>query len=155
MVESFCFNFSKLKDAKNEIEGFIHISETSWEKVSDLNEMFTPGQEIEAVLTKFDNETQRVSLSIKRLTADPFEMLIEKYPVDTKVKGIVTGIESGDVIFTFGSEDVEGILRKDKIPPTTTYTEGQQVNLTISEHDKRKHRILVSPVLLEKPMGYR
>lgn len=145
----------KLKDAKNEIEGFIHISETSWEKVSDLNEMFTPGQEIEAVLTKFDNETQRVSLSIKRLTADPFEMLIEKYPVDTKVKGIVTGIESGDVIFTFGSEDVEGILRKDKIPPTTTYTEGQQVNLTISEHDKRKHRILVSPVLLEKPMGYR
>lgn len=144
----------KVKDA-NEIEGFIHISETSWEKVSDLSELFTPGQEIEAVLTKFDNETQRVSLSIKRLTADPFEMLIEKYPVETKVKGVVTGIEAGDVIFSFGSEGVEGILRKDKIPPTTTYSEGQEVNLTISEHDKRKHRILVSPVLLEKPMGYR
>lgn len=145
----------KVKDAKNEIEGFIHISETSWDKVPDLNEMFTTGQELEAVLTKFDSETQRVSLSIKRLTADPFDMLIEKYPIETRVKGTVTGLEAGDVIFTFGNEGIEGVLRKDKIPPTMTYSEGQEVNLTIAEHDKRKHRILVSPVLLEKPMGYR
>lgn len=143
----------KKKEA-SDLEGFIHISETSWEKVADLNEMFSPGQEIEAVLTKFDTETKRISLSIKRLTADPFETLIEKYPVDTKVRGTVTAIEDGDVLFTFG-EGAEGVLRKDKIPPTTSYSEGQEVNLTISDHDKRKHRILVSPVLLEKPMGYR
>lgn len=143
----------KKKEA-NEIEGFIHISETSWEKVADLNDMFTSGQEIEAVLTKFDTDTKRISLSVKRLTADPFETLIEKYPIDTKVRGIVTAIEDGDVIFSIG-EGAEGVLRKDKIPPTTSYTESQEVNLTISDHDKRKHRILVSPVLLEKPMGYR
>jgi small subunit ribosomal protein S1 len=142
------------KNEGNALEGFIHISETSWDKVTDLNELFTSGQEIEAVLTKFDTETKRVSLSVKRLTADPFETLIEKYPVDTKVRGTVTEIEDGDVIFSFG-EGAEGVLRKDKIPPTTTYAEGQEVNLTISDHDKRKHRILVSPVLLEKPMGYR
>lgn len=147
----------KVKNAKmeNELEGFIHISETSWDKVSDLNEMFASGQEIEAVLARFDNETRRVSLSIKRLSADPFETLIEKYPVDTKVRGTVSALVDGDVIFSFGSDGAEGILRKDKIPPTTSYTEGQVVNLTIADHDKRKHRILVSPVLLEKPMGYR
>ena len=147
----------KGKDAKgeNELEGFIHISETSWDKVTDLSDVFTSGQEIEAVLTRFDNETRRVSLSVKRLTADPFEALIEKYPVDTKVKGTVTAIVDGDVSFSFGPENAEGVLRKDKIPPTTTYAEGQVVNLTIADHDKRKHRILVSPVLLEKPMGYR
>ena len=139
----------------NDVEGFIHISEASWEKVGDLGELFAPGDEIEAVLTRFDSETRRISLSIKRLTADPFETFIEKYPVDTKVKGTVTAIEDGDVIFSFGTEGAEGVLRKDKIPPTTTYTEGQEVNLTIADHDKRKHRILVSPVLLEKPMGYR
>lgn len=146
----------KTKDAKsdNELEGFIHISEASWDKIADLNEMFSSGDEIDAVLTKFDNETRRVSLSIKRLTADPFETLIEKYPVDTKVKGTVTQIVDGDVLFSFG-EGGEGILRKDKIAPGTSYTEGQAVNLTIADHDKRKHRILVSPVLLEKPMGYR
>ncbi len=145
----------KAKDTDDELEGFIHISETSWDKVTDLSEAFTSGQEIEAILTRFDSETRRVSLSVKRLTADPFEALIEKYPVDTKVKGTVTAIEDGDVIFSFGSENAEGMLRKDKIPPTTTYTEGQGVNLTIADHDKRKHRILVTPVLLEKPMGYR
>ena len=146
----------KAKGAKteNDLEGFIHISEISWDKVTDLSELFAPGQEIEAVLTRFDNETQRVSLSVKRLTADPFEAFMEKYPVDTKVKGTVIAIENGDVIFSFG-DGAEGVLRKDKIPPTTTYTEGQAVNLTIADYDKRKHRILVSPVLLEKPMGYR
>ncbi len=142
------------KKETTELEGFIHISETSWDKVADLNELFTPGQEIEAVLTRTDTETRRVSLSIKRLTADPFETLIEKYPVDTKVKGTVTGIIDGDVIFSFG-EGAEGVLKKDKIAPGTSYSEGQAVNLTIADHDKRKHRILVSPVLLEKPMGYR
>lgn len=139
----------------NELEGFIHISETAWEKVADMSGLFTPGQEIEAVLTRFDSETRRVSLSIKRLTADPFDILLEKYPVDKKIKGTVTAIEDGDILFSFGEEETIGVLRKDKIPPTTTYTEGQEVNLTIADHDKRKHRILVSPVLLEKPMGYR
>jgi small subunit ribosomal protein S1 len=143
----------KKKDG-TDLEGFIHISETSWDKVNDLSELFASGQEIEAVLTKFDTETKRISLSVKRLTADPFETLIEKYPMDTKVRGTVSAIEDGDVIFTFG-EGAEGVLRKDKIAPGTTYTEGQEVNLTIADHDKRKHRILVSPVLLEKPMGYR
>ncbi|MGI8419954.1 MAG: S1 RNA-binding domain-containing protein [Candidatus Levyibacteriota bacterium] len=138
----------------NEIEGFIHISETSWEKVANISGTFTPGQEIEAVLTRFDSEARRISLSIKRLSADPFEMLMEKYPVDKKVKGTVTGFEDGDVVFSLGT-DAEGILKKDKIPPTTTYEEGQSVNVTIADHDKRKHRLLVSPVLLEKPLGYR
>ena len=145
----------KTKEKTEDIEGFIHISEASWEKIADLNELFAPGDEIEAALLRFDSETRRISLSIKRLMADPFETLIEKYPVDTKVKGTVVRIEDGDVIFSFGEATVEGVLKKDKIPPTTTYAEGQEVNLTISDYDKRKHRILVSPVLLEKPMGYR
>lgn len=145
------------KAAKDEgdLEGFIHISETSWDKVVDISDKFTAGQKIEAVLTRFDEETRRVSLSVKRLTADPFETLMEKYPIDKKVKGVVKAIDDGDVFFTFGDEDAEGVIRKDKIPPTTIYTEGQEVTLTIVDYDKRKHRIILTPVLLEKPMGYR
>lgn len=145
-----------LKKDEGELEGFIHISETSWDKVADITGTYSAGQALEAVLTKFDNETHRVSLSIKRLTADPFEELMETYPVDKKVSGSVLRIEDGDVILALnGDESVEGVIKKDKIPPTTTYTIGQTVNLTISDYDKRKHRILVAPILLEKPMGYR
>lgn len=149
--------YVSLPKGKEEVvlEGFIHISEISWGKVDDLNGLYTQGQEIEAVLTKFDNENRRISLSVKRLTADPFETLVEKYPIDTKVKGTVASIEDGDVVLTLGEDGTEAILRKEKIPPTTKYEPGQTVNLTITDHDKRKHRILVSPVLLEKPIGYR
>ena len=111
-----------------------------------MSDVFSAGQEIEAVLTRFDNETRRVSLSVKRLTADPFESLIEKYPVDTKVKSTVTAIMKMAMLFSFGSEIVQKAYYcvKDKIPPTTTYTEGGSCkSLTIADHDKRKHRILV------------
>lgn len=139
-----------------DLEGFIHISETSWDKVDDIVGTYTAGQKLEAVLTRFDAETRRVSLSIKRLTVDPFEALMETYPVDKKVSGTVARLEDGDVILVLNdNEAVEGVIKKDKIAPNTTYTIGQKVTLTISDYDKRKHRILVSPVLLEKPIGYR
>lgn len=145
-----------VKGEKTELEGFIHISETSWEKVTDIASLFTPGQEIEAVLAKFDSETKRVSLSIKRLTADPFEELMEEYPVDKKVIGTVLRFEDGDVVIALSDDSsVEGIIRKDKILPTTKYEVDQKVNVMVADYDKRKHRILVTPVLLEKPMGYR
>lgn len=141
---------------KTDLEGFIHISETSWDKVADITSTYTPGQKLEAVLSRFDSETRRVSLSIKRLTADPFEKLMETYPVDKKVTGSVVRIEDGDVALVLNDdESIEGIIKKDKIPMGTTYTVGQTVNLTISDYDKRKHRIIVAPILLEKPMGYR
>jgi small subunit ribosomal protein S1 len=146
----------KAGEDTNELEGFIHISETSWDKVDDIAGIYTPGQQLEAVLTKFDSETRRVSLSIKRLTADPFEELMEKYPVDKKVTGTVVRLEEEGVVLALnGDEAIEGVIKKDKIAMGTTYTVGQTVNLTISDYDKRKHRILVAPILLEKPMGYR
>ncbi len=141
---------------KTDLEGFIHISETSWEKVADITSIYAPGQKLEAMLSRFDSETRRVSLSIKRLTTDPFEALMEQYPVDKRVSGSVVRLEDGDVVLMINDDEaLEGIIKKDKIPPTTTYAVGQTVNLTISDYDKRKHRIIVAPVLLEKPMGYR
>ena len=137
-----------------EIEGFIHISEIAWNKVDDLSGMFTPGEKLEAVITKFDAETQRVNFSVKRLTADPFEQLVTDYPVDKKVTGEVVKVDDNGVTLSLG-ESIEGLIKKDKIPPTTVYTVGQQVDVLVAEHDKRKHRLILSPVLKEKPLMYR
>ena len=116
-------------------------------------------QVIEAVVVRFDEENKRVNLSIKRLTADPFEALMEAYPVDKKVSGEVTKVEeSGVTILLEGTKEmneVEAFIKKEKIPPTTIYTVGQAITVTVSEFDKRKHRIIVVPVLLEKPLMYR
>ncbi|GEM_PF-516190 len=143
------------------IEGFIHISEISWERQSDLSGMFTSGQKIEAVINRFDTDTRRINLSIKRLTKDPFDELISNFPVDSKVKGTVTKVEETGVSLTINydregtQEPVEGFIRKEKIPPMTTFTVGQKIDANVSEFDKKRHKIILTPVLLEKPIGYR
>lgn len=143
------------------IDGLIHISEIAWDKTSsELTSLFTVGQEIESVITGFDDNAKRVDLSIKRLTTDPFETAIKEksYEVDQKVSGTVIKVTDSGVTLNLGSVNdivIEGTIRKDKIPAGTTYTEGQKITATISQIDSKKHRILLTPVLLEKPLGYR
>lgn len=141
-------------DSNMPLEGFIHISEIAWDKTAELGHLFTSGQEIEAVILKFDNEAKKVQLSIKRLSKDPFEEIMANFPVDKKVKGSVTKIEDGGVVLELG-ENVEGFIRKEKIPPTVNYKVGQELSVLVSEYDKRRKRIYVLPVLLTKQIGYR
>jgi small subunit ribosomal protein S1 len=142
--------------AKDDItlEGFIHISEVSWDKVTDLASMFSQGQEIDAVVIRFDNEAKRVNLSIKRLTADPFESLMEKYPLEKKVTATISKIDESGITLAL-DEEVEGFIKQEKVPPTSKYAVDQKITATVSEFDKKRHKIILVPVLLEKPIGYR
>ena len=142
--------FVKLGD----VEGFIHISEVSWDRQEDLTDEFKPDQKIEAKIIRFDKDSRRINLSIKQLSDDPFEKLMKDYPVDKKVIAKVVKVESAGVAVKI-DEEIDGFIKKEKIPPTTTYTEGQEISLTVAEHDKRRHRINLTPVLKEKPIGYR
>jgi small subunit ribosomal protein S1 len=135
-------------------EGFIHISEVSWDKVDDISDIYTVGDKIEAAIIRFDKDSKRINLSVKKLSADPFEKLMEDYPVDRKVSGKVVSIDDAGINVELES-GAEGFIKKEKIPPTTTYSEGQEISLTVAEHDKRRHRINLTPVLKEKPIGYR
>ncbi len=142
------------------VEGFVHISEVSWDKVDNLSDLFNAGDKVETVITKFDRETRKISLSIKRLTLDPFDKLVEDFPVDKKVSATVLKVEEAGVLLSFDgvgedAKDVEGYIKKEKIPPTVTYVVDQKVEVVVSEHDKRRHRVYLTPVLKEKPIGYR
>ncbi len=91
---------------------------------------------------------------MKQLTDDPFTLLLEKYPVDKKVAGEVTKLDENGVHVAL-DEGIEGLIRKDKIPPTVSFSKGQKINATVSEIDKRRRKIYLLPVLLDKPIGYR
>ncbi|HLD01373.1 MAG TPA: S1 RNA-binding domain-containing protein [Patescibacteria group bacterium] len=136
------------------IDGLIHVSEIAWEKVIEFAGDFTVGQELEAVVIGVDKEAKRLDLSLKRLSEDPFAKISLKFPVETKVKGIVTKLSGGTVYIDLG-EGIEGIIRKEKIPPTLTFKTGDSVTATVTEIDARRHKILLTPVLLDKPIGYR
>jgi len=72
------------------IEGLIHISEVSWDHISDLNKLYKVGQKIKAKVVKIENG--KVSLSIKRLTEDPWLKQMKKLRVGQKVEGEVSKV---------------------------------------------------------------
>jgi ribosomal protein S1 len=143
----------KLPDKKT-VEGFVHISEVSWERIVTIPDTFKAGEKIEAEILNFDKESQRVNLSIKKLVKDPFEEKLKSYVVDQKISGSVTKVLSNGVLVNVG-EGIEGFIKKDKIPPTISYNEGSPVNTTVVEVDTRRHRLILVPVLTGKPIGYR
>ena len=136
------------------LDGLIHISEISWEKVDDISQLYSSGQNITAKIIGFDKNTRRVDLSIKQLTKDPFTGISEQFPLEKKVSATILRVDDTGVTIDLGKE-VEGLIRKDKIPPTVTYHEGQTITATVSEIDKRRRKIYLVPVLLEKPLMYR
>ena len=135
-------------------EGFIHISETSWENVENISDLFKIGDKITGVVLGFDKESRRVNLSIKRLSADPFEKKLDEFTVDKKLKATVTKVISTGVLLDLG-DNINGLIKKEKIPVNTTYEEGQEIDVTVSSIDKKRHRVEVAPVLKAKPIGYR
>lgn len=140
------------------LEGLVHISEVSWERIDDLTTDYSVGQEVDAVVIGIDKQSKRVELSMKRLTADPFQAIVDAYPVDKKVTGEVIEVNDQGVEIALPHVNdmaVDGQIRKEKIPPTIKYTVGQEVTATVVQVDAKKRKVLLTPVLLEKPLMYR
>ena len=146
--------FVSVPNGERVIDGFMHISEISWERVSDTSSLYNSGDSLEAAITGFDKEARRVNLSVKKLKIDPFDEKIKNFSVDKKLSATVIKILSTGILLDLGDE-IGGFIRKEKIPPTVSYKTGDLVNVTVSEIDLKRRRVVVVPVLLEKPIGYR
>ena len=67
-----------------DIDGLLHITDISWDKISHPSEKITLGQEIKVIVTKYNPEVQRVSLGLKQLSDNPWKGLEKKYSMGTK-----------------------------------------------------------------------
>ncbi len=75
------------------VDGLAHISDLSWtEHIDHPADMYTKGQEVEAVILAIDPEKKKVSLGIKQLTPDPWESIEKEYPVGSLIEGEVSRI---------------------------------------------------------------
>lgn len=75
------------------VEGLVHVSEITWSSQPiNAKEFFTMGDEYEAKVVTLDREERKMSLSIKQLTEDPWENIDDRFPVDSRHKGIVKNI---------------------------------------------------------------
>lgn len=150
--------FAEVPAKDRKLDGLIHISEIAWEKTNDISGMFTPGEQVEVVVIGFDREGKRVDLSIKRLTDNPYEKVFDAFSAEQQVSGTITKMTNMGAeleVVTPDGEKVQAMIRKEKLPPTVEYKEGDEVKATISQIDKKRQRLILVPVLAAKPLGYR
>jgi small subunit ribosomal protein S1 len=74
------------------IDGLLHITDMSWGRVAHPSEVVKVGDEIDVVVLKYDQGTERVSLGHKQLVADPWSNVVERYPVGIRVAGKVVSL---------------------------------------------------------------
>lgn len=129
------------------IEGLVHISEISWNKVKKIDELYKPGDKVKVQVIDIDRENRKIILSIKRLQPHPWQSIAQKYPIGSKVKGKVKKI----VDFGFFVELEPGIdglvhiseMRWGRPPshPSEMVKVGQEVELVVLNVDVERERI--------------
>lgn len=92
------------------IEGLIHISEMSWtQHITNPSQMVTMGQLVEAQILNIDYENRKLSLGIKQLTPNPWQSLLDKFPIGTKQQGKVCNITNFG-LFVELEDGVDGLV---------------------------------------------
>ncbi len=129
------------------IEGLVHISEISWERVNNPNDYVKVGDTIEAKIISIDKD--RLSLSIKQLTKDPWLDEVEKFKPGTAVEGTVTRITPFGA-FVQISPAVEALVHVselgegDNVDPEKVFTLNERKEFTILDVDKENRKISLS-----------
>ena len=99
-------NFGVFAELEDGVEGLIHISDLSWNKLKHPSELVASGDVIDVVILEFDENNHKLSLGHKQLTPNPWDELEAKYPVGTVVDATVTatGDKGVSVKFEDGTE---------------------------------------------------
>jgi small subunit ribosomal protein S1 len=152
------------------IEGLIHVSEMSWtKKIKHPSKILEVGQTVEAQVLEVDADAKRISLGLKQLEPDPWELFTQKYQPGDKITGKIRSITDYGV-FVGIEEGVDGMVHKTDLSwtvrlnnPADMYAKGstlQAIILSIN-HDEKKVSLGVKqlfddpwPTLLQElPIG--
>ena len=146
--------FVSIKVGKTDIDGLVHISEISWDKVENLDKMFRIGDKVKVKVIGIDPKENRLALSIKQLTKDPWLEKAKKHPADSHVKGKVTRLAAYGA-FVEVEPGLEGLIHISKIPAETKIDIGDSVDCFVEAIEEDKRRLALGLVLKEKPIGYK
>lgn len=146
-------NGKKDKDT-GKLEGLVHISEISWEKVNDPNDYFKLGDKVKVKVLGVDESAGKLNLSVKQLQADPWTTVETKYPIGAKVTGKVTRVAPFGAFVTLEA-GIDGLIHISKIPAGEEPVVGGEVEVFVETVDVEHRRMSLGMVLTEVPMGYK
>ncbi len=137
--------FIRLEDG---IEGLVHISEMSWtRRVNHPSEIVTAGEEIDVVVLEIDKNKQEISLGMKQIEVNPWELVSEKYPNGTIVTGTIRNLANYGA-FVEIEPGIDGLLHisdmswtKKVTHPNELYKKGDEVECVVLDVDRDKQRI--------------
>jgi small subunit ribosomal protein S1 len=131
------------------MDGLVHVSELSWRHVENPNEIVNVGDIVKVKVLEIDNDKERISLSIKQVTEDPWLDFELQYKQDDIVDGDVTKVVPFGAFVTIG-KGVEGLVHVSEISvdkvdsPELALAIGQKVKIKITELDIPKRRVNLS-----------
>lgn len=130
------------------VEGLIHVSEMSWTKrVTKAGDIVSVGEEVEAVVLDIDKEGKKISLGLRQKTRNPWEVLAEKYPAGSRIKGKVRNMTSYGA-FVEIENDIDGMIHVSDMSwtrkinnPNEMLKVGEEVEAVILDIDPQQQRI--------------
>ena len=131
------------------VEGLIHISELSWDRVRDPGDVLNPGQSVEVSVLGVNPEEGRVALSLKRMRPNPWKEIDSRYQVGQLLDGAVTNVVSFGA-FVRIEEGVEGLIHVSELAegsffhPRNVVREGDLVRVRVLNVDPANQRLGLS-----------
>ena len=129
------------------IEGLIHVSEMSWtRKVRHPSKIVSVGDEVEAIVLDIKPESRRISLGMKQVRPNPWDVISEKYPVGTTIEGKIKNITDFG-LFIGIDEGIDGLVHISDISwtkrikhPTEIYKKGDVIQAIVLDIEKDQER---------------
>ncbi|HKX08130.1 MAG TPA: 30S ribosomal protein S1 [Stellaceae bacterium] len=129
------------------VDGLLHVTDIAWRRINHPSEALHIGQNVKVQVIRFNKETQRISLGMKQLEADPWEGVELKYPAAARFKGRVTNITDYGA-FVELEPGVEGLVHvsemswtKKNVHPGKIVSTSQEVEVMVLDVDPVKRRI--------------
>jgi|GEM_PF-14754 len=129
------------------IDGLLHVTDMSWGRIHHPGDQFKVGEHIQVKVLKLDREREKISLGYKQLLPDPWSTVVEVYPVNTKLNGVVSSVTEYGV-FVELEPGVEGLVHVSEISwsrrsqsPKRMFNKGQEVEVQVLGVDTVEKRI--------------
>jgi len=131
------------------VEGLVHISEISWDRVRHPGDLLNPGQQVEVFVVGVNPDQGRIALSLKRLRPDPWAEVESHYQVGEIVEGTVTNVVSFGA-FVRVEEGLEGLIHISELAegnflhPRSVVREGEKVRVRVLNVNRSEQRLGLS-----------
>jgi len=155
-------DYGAFVELESGVEGLVHISEMSWtRKLRHPSQMVRVGDEVEVVILGVDGEKKRISLGMKQVKPNPWELVSDKYPEGTVLEGVIKNITEFGVFI--GIEDgIDGLIHVSDISwtkkirhPSEIYKVGDVVQAKVMTVDQESEKFTLGiKQLVEDPWGH-